>query len=92
MKWQNQHKPLVNLNFCFVVAAVVDITCIEYFLPVFLSGFIKIFENLWKWFEFIDYSFLVNKTCVSNLPLYAHGIAFRSGCLLHICIRFICVG
>ena len=71
--------PLVNLNFHFVVVAVVDITCIEYFLSVFLSSFIKIFENLWKWFEFIHYSFLVNNTCVSTLPLYAHVIAIKMG-------------
>ena len=76
---KNQHKPLVNVNFHFAVVAVVDITCIEYFLSVFLSSFIKIFENLWKWFEFIHYSFLVNNTCVSTLSLYAHVIAIKMG-------------
>ena len=30
----------------FVVA--VGITCIEYFVSVFLSSFINIFKNLWK--------------------------------------------
>ena len=71
--------PLLNLNFHFAVVAVVDITYIEYFLSVFLSSFIKIFENLWKWFEFIHYSFLVNNTCVSTLSLYAHVIAIKMG-------------
>ena len=60
--------PLVNLNFYFVVlvvvvVVVVDITCTEYFLSVLLSSFIKIFGNLWKWFEFMHYSFLVNNMC-----------------------------
>ena len=59
---KNQHKPFVNLNIHFAVAAVVDITCIEYFLSVFLFSFIIKFENLWKWFEFIHFSFLVNST------------------------------
>ena len=74
--------PLVNLNFHFVpvvIVVVFDITCIEYFLSLFISSFIKIFENLWKWFEFIHYSFLVNNTCVSTLPLYAHVIAIKMG-------------
>ena len=39
---------LVNLNFHFVIVAVVDITCIEYFILVFLASSIKIFGNLWK--------------------------------------------
>ena len=86
--------PLVNLNFYVVVIVVivVDITCIYNFLSVFLSSFIKIFENLWKWFEFIYYSFLVNNTCVSTMPLYAHVIVIKNRCWLHICIQFICVG
>ena len=87
--------PLVNLSFHFVVVVVVvavvfvvvvDITYIEYFLSVFLSSFIKIFENLWKWFEFIHYSFLVNNTCVSTLSLYVHVIAIKMvvSCNMHI--------
>ena len=85
--------PLVNLNFHFVVVVVVvvDITCMEYFISVFLSRFIKIFENLWKWFEFIHYSFLVNNTCVSTMPLYTNNLAIKNGCVLHTCIQFICV-
>ena len=88
--------PLVNLNFHFVVVVVVvvvDITCMEYFISVFLSRFIKIFENLWKWFEFIHYSFLVNNTCVSTLHLYAHAIAIKMGvCCIYAYIYSIFVG
>ena len=79
---RNSTNPLVNLNFHFVVVVVVvvvDITCTEYFISVFLSRFIKIFENLWKWFEFIHYSFSVNNTCVLTLHLYAHAIAIKTG-------------
>ena len=39
---------LVNLNFHFVIVAVVDTTCIEYFILVFLASSIKTFGNLWK--------------------------------------------
>ena len=88
---KNQHKPSRKSEFPFafvvvVVVVVVDITCIKYFLSAFLSRFIEIFEILWKWFEFIHYSFLVNNTCVSALTLYALVIAIKNGCLLHICI------
>ena len=37
-----------------------------------------------EWFEFIHYSILVNNTCVLTMPLYAHIIAIKDGCLLHI--------
>ena len=90
---KNQHKPFCKFEFPFplllwllLLFAVVDITCIEYFLSIFLSSLVKIFEILWKWFEFIHYSFLVSNTCVSTLPLYAHVVAIKNGCLLHICI------
>ena len=63
--------PLENLNFHFAAVDVVDITRIEYFLSVFLSSFIKIFENLWKWFKFIHYLFL-SITHVFQLCLYMY--------------------
>ena len=70
---KKQHKPSLNLNFhvVVVVVAVVDIICIEYFLSEFFPNFIKVFENLWKWFEFIHFSFLV-KTYVFQFSLYMH--------------------
>ena len=78
---------LVNLNFHFVVVVtvvvvvvVVGITCIEYFLSVLISSFVNIFKHLWKWFEFMHYSFLVNNTCVSTLPLYASASHRGKGC------------
>ena len=45
-------------------------------LTIFLSGFIKIFEILWKWFEFIHYLFLL-KTYVSTMLLYTHVLAIK---------------
>ena len=74
---------------CYCWHRMLHVTCIEYFLSVFFSNFIKIFESIWKWFEFIHYSFLVNNTCVLTFPLYAHVIAIKSGCLLNICIYFL---
>ena len=97
---KNQHKPSCKSEFPFVVVVVVvvvvvavavdDITCIEYFLSVFLSTFIKIFKNLWKWFEFTHYSFLVNNTCVSTLYLYAHVIAIKVGLAAYMHIVYLC--
>ena len=73
---KNQQKPSCKSEFPFfvvvVVVVVVDITWIEYFLSIFLSSFIKIFEKLWKWFEFIHYPFLVNNTCVSTYVCMAN--------------------
>ena len=60
---------LVNLKFHFVVIAAVGITSIEYFLTVFISSFIKIFEKSWKWFEFIHYLFLVNNVEMKKLMI-----------------------
>ena len=67
---KNEHKPSCKSEFVVVgvivvVIVVADITCVEYFLSVFLSSFFKIFENLWKWCEFIYYSFLVNNMCLN---------------------------
>ena len=83
---KNQHKPSCKSEFpfyCCCCCCYCYYCCcwyyIEYFLSVFLSSFIKIFEDLWKWFEFIHYSILVNNTCVSTLSLYAHVIIIKMG-------------
>ena len=44
------------------------------------------FEIFWKCFEFIDYSFLFNSTCVSTMSLYTPVLAIKTGFVLHICI------
>ena len=92
----NQHKPSCKSEFLFCCCCCCCCCCScwyylhrIFFLPVFLSNFIKIFENLWKWVEFIHYSFLVNNTFVLTLSLYAHVIAIKNGYLLHTCIHIV---
>ena len=78
--------PLINLNFLFFFSFFFCCSSVQ------LSSFIKIFANLWKWFEFIHYSFLVNRTCLSTMPLHTHILAIKNGRVLHTCIQFICMG
>ena len=89
---KNQHKLSCKSEFPFVVVVVVvvavahhlNISYIEYVLPVFPSSFIKISKKLWKYFEFIHYSFLVKETYVSTMPLYTHVLVIKNGYVLHI--------
>ena len=86
---KKQQKP--SFKFVVVVVVVVvaahqlNITCIEYFLSLFLSSFLKICGNLRKWFEFIHSSFLVNNKCVNYAFIYTCS-CHKNGCVLPMCI------
>ena len=66
----------VVVLFVVVVAHQLSITCIEYFLSVLLSSFIKIFENLGEWFQFIHYSFWL---ITHVFPLCLYILQIRAG-------------
>ena len=51
----------------------------DFAVVVFLSNFIKIFEKLWKPFEFIHYSVFVKNTCASTMSLYTHVLVIKMG-------------
>ena len=58
------------------------ITCIEYFLSVFLVS-LKYLKTYGNGLNSSIIHFWLN-TCVSTLPLYTHVIAIKNGSLLHI--------
>ena len=51
----------------------------DFAVVLFLSNFIKIFEKLWKQFEFIHYLVFVKNTCASTMSLYTHVLVIKMG-------------
>ena len=49
----------------------------DFAVVLFLSNFIKIFEKLWKQFEFIHYLDFVKNTCASTMSLYTHVLVIK---------------
>ena len=66
---KNQHKPSCKFEYPFCCCCCCWHYLHRIFLSGYLSGFVIKFENLWKWFEFIHHSFLVNNTWVCKMLL-----------------------
>ena len=91
---KNQHKLSCKSEFPFVVVVAVahhlNISYMEYVLPVFPSSFIKISKKLWKWFEFIHYSFLVKETCFNYAVIYTCSCHKKWVCAAYTHIIYLC--